>query len=110
MANKNARQPLSVTSVIRVKDRRHAFQFDLCNGALAIEYQYGKKPPVVIKLTPYALNALKELLGARSAVLTLPDEPVDRPPGSVPKEGIQGKETPDGMLRTPDGVESGMEE
>ena len=99
----------SVTSVIKVKDRRHTYQYDLCDNKMVIEYRYGKKDPIHITLSPFALTALKNLLNV-VPVISPDDEPVDRPPGSVPKEGVQGKETAEGMLRTPDGVESGMEE
>lgn len=101
----------TVTTVTKVKDGRHTYQFDLCGDRLAIEYRYGKQQPTHIELRPFAFKELGKLLLGFPVMTTLPpDEPIDRPPGSVPKEGIQGKETAEGMLRTPDGVESGMEE
>lgn len=98
----------TVSTVTKVKDGRHTYQYDLSDGKLVIEYRHGKKEPIRITLGSFPLNALEDLLDVGPRIATA--APVDRPPGSVPKDGIQGKETPDGMLRTPDGVESGMKE
>ena len=102
----------SVTSVVKVKDRKHIYQYDLCDDKLVIEYRYGKKEPIRINLTAFALKELRGLLEPRTlaAVAIMESPPVDRPPGSVPKGGIEGETTAEGMLRTPDGIESGMEE
>ncbi len=103
----------SVSTVTKVKEGRHTYQYDLSDGKLVIEYHHGKKQAVRITFGEFALAELSKLLGNLSTanvLAVMESESVARPPGSVPKEGIQGKETTEGLMRTSDGVESGMEE
>ncbi|KKL85879.1 hypothetical protein LCGC14_1950330 [marine sediment metagenome] len=99
----------AVSTVTKVKEGRHTYQYDLSDGKLVIEYRHGKKVPVRVVFGEFSLAELRKLLvGTLPAAAAL--AVVERPPGSIPKEGIQGEETAEGLLRTPDGVESGMEE
>ena len=96
----------TVSTVTKVRDGRHTFQFDLSDDKLVIEYRHGKKIPVHITFSEFSLSELRRLLtGAPAATLAV----VERPADSLPKDGLQGKETDDGLIKTGDGIESGMD-
>ena len=93
----------TVSNVTKVKDGRHTFQFDLSEDKLVIEYRYGKKEPVRITMGDFALKELGRLLYGKQPVIA-----TSLPP-DTPHEDI-GKPTPEGLTRTSDGIQSGMEE
>ena len=96
-----------VSTVTKVKDGRHTFQFDLSDNKLVIEYRHGKKVPVYITLSEFSLSELRRLLTVVRPPVAL--AVVERPADSLPKDGLQGRETEEGLIQTGDGIESGMD-
>ena len=101
----------TVSTVTKVKDKRHVYQYDLSDGKLVIEYRYGRKEPIRITIGAFPLNTLRELLGVPFVTTLVGDAPpADRPPDSLPKDGLQGKATEDGLIETEDHIVSGMDQ
>ena len=93
----------TVSTVTKVKEGRHTFQFDLSDSKLIIEYWHGKKASVRITMGDFALKELGKLLfGGQPVIAT------SLPP-DTPHEDT-GKKTPEGLTRTSDGIQSGMAE
>ncbi len=100
----------TVSTVTKVRDGRHTFQFDLSDNKLVIEYHYGKAENLSQRITigSFPTNELKKLLNGSQPSPAL-ELPAERPPDGLPKEGLQGRETDDGLIQTGDGIESGMD-
>ena len=94
----------TVSTVTKVKDGRHVFQFDLSDDKLVIEYRHGRKEPVRITMSKFAFKELGRILFREDKPVLATSLPTDSLPSTV--DAV--KETSEGLTRSGDGVESGM--
>lgn len=107
----------SVSKLLRVKQGKTTINFERIELGLVVEYFTQRtQRPVRFTLKEPAVDALKELLG--SYALTRETEPsssafqmeeVPAQARTVPPEGLQGRQTEEGLVRSEDGIEAGME-
>jgi len=102
----------TVSTATVVKEGKHSYYFDLSSDKLEIRYRYSNRrapKEAHITLSSFALGELRRMLGATPSPIDTA-LPIERPPDLLPKEGLQGKETEDGLIRTEEGIVSGMEQ
>ncbi len=95
-----------VSRLVRVRQGKTIVQFELSDKGLTIEY-YPKvnQPPTRVTIKEPAIEVLVTLLNSRSPIVPK-DVPMERPAGSIPKEGLpEGN----GLRREADGTETGMD-
>ncbi len=109
----------SVSKLLRVKQGKTTINFERIELGLVVEY-YGQRTqrPIRFTLKEPAVDALKELLGSTTKTRELPPregtgdfqmEEVPAQARTVPPEGLQGRQTEEGLVRSADGIEAGME-
>lgn len=93
-----------VSRLIRVKQGKTTIQFELLGDSLTIELPRRGQKHVHFTVQKEGVAVLRELLGG--------GRPVVLPPGDTrfdPPKVDEGKPTPEGLTRFPDGTEAGME-
>lgn len=106
----------SVSKLIRVRQGGSFIMFEQTSKGLVIEH-FSRKTRVLTRFTlkEPVLEVLRELLHAGTnakAPAPKADFQMEEVPAqgrTVPPEGLQGRQTEDGLVRSEDGIEAGME-